>query len=414
MNALDYTDDNRPDKEPDRVAYYRAILSRGGGPGGSALETREGAPPQADLSASAIAERLNYTRKSWRQVIKKHLGDKPGLHTIVEKLVAEADRPLQLVNDGEVAQINLSDNLVRLESIVRLDGSRPSFMVRNGAVDFTTSPPGIWRDQLHGEQDTLVQTLQCVGRINRPANLRHGFEGTGFLVGPNLLMTNRHVLDSIADLKPTGNWLFKPDVHVDFGHEWQTNRPPRRRAFRRVVFAAQPLDTSVNHADTDLALLELEPVAEVSPRLPLDCTTDWAKPGTYIHTIGYPANPGEPEAGSGVTLTLLEELFTSTYGCKRFAPGMLLGPHERPATVGFTERNLAHDASTLGGNSGSVLIPGGRLTLTAGLHYAGRAKQPRANWGHVLMHMLGVNDAASGETLEAVLVKHGAQFYKAL
>ena len=386
------------------AAYYRNLLTMGGTAGGG-LESREGVGANPDLSRQGIRERLDYARATWQEVVKKHLGDSPKLHGIAQKLVDQAAEPLHMVaNDDDAALTRGLDNLARLESIVRLDGSRPSFMIRDGEVDLTTSPAGLWADQLTADLPNLTQMLRCVGRID-DTKASQKFDGTGFLLAPNLLITNRHVLDHIADRQRNGTWKIRKGVTVNFGHEFRATTPPRIRTPKLVLFCGPDLSPVVNHADTDVALIELDPVPAMAgavPFLGIDLTPDWAVEDTFIYTIGYPANPGMPAAGSGVTFNLLEELFKSTYGIKRLAPGQLM-----PPDAGFTNRTLSHDATTLGGNSGSAIVQAGRLTLAGGLHYAGKSDVPRMNWGHVLMNILNATDGYSSKTFGEHLTDHG-------
>ncbi|MBO0935995.1 trypsin-like peptidase domain-containing protein [Fibrella sp. HMF5335] len=401
MNNESTITETEPPSSP--ATYYRNLLSRGG-PAGSGLESREGVGAGPDLSEHGIRERLDYARLSWQDVVKNNLGDSPKLHRIARKLVKQAAEPLRMVANDDNATLSRGlDNLARLESIVRLDGSRPSFMIRDGAVDLTTSPAGNWADQINADLPNLGQMLRCVGRIDDPKASQQ-FDGTGFLLAPNLLLTNRHVLDVFGEKQRNGVWKLRKGITVNFGHEFQTNTPPRVRKLKSVLFCGPDLSPEVNHADTDMALIELEPVpaGEALPLfLGLDLTPDWAVEGTFIYTVGYPANPGMPAPGSGVTFTLLEELFKSTYGIKRLAPGQLM-----PLDAGFTPRTLAHDATTLGGNSGSLIAQAGRLTLAGGLHYAGKSNVPRMNWGHVLEHILDATDGHSSKTVGEHLAEH--------
>ncbi|NID11267.1 trypsin-like serine peptidase [Fibrivirga algicola] len=395
---------NTHDTPPAAAAYYRNILTRGG-PAGSLLESREGAEPKPDLTNSGITERLDYARYGWSDVIKRHFGDKPSLHRLTQKLVKQADIALRIVRDDDDALLaNNPDELANLESIVRLDGSRPSFMIRDGQVDLTTSPAGSWSDQLIAAEPNLRQALRCVARINYP-KASGKFVGTGFLVSDNLLFTNRHVLDAVADKGPTGSWIFRKGVTINFGHEYQTSTMAQVRLPKSVLFSGTTLGVDINHADTDAALIELEPRTagtEFEEALGIEQTPDWAELGTFIYTIGYPANPGMPAVGSGVTLTLLEQLFKSTYGLKRLAPGELIA-----LDSGLTNRTLAHDATTLGGNSGSAIVHAGRPTMVCGLHYAGRSRVPRTNWGHTLMHILDSVDGDVPVTLRDRLRAQG-------
>jgi hypothetical protein len=251
----------------------------------------------------------------------------------------------------------------------------------------------------------LRDAISCVGRIDISSAV-HGFEGTGFLIQDNLIATNRHVLQAVARRESDGNWTLKQDLTIDFGHEFRARESVGRRALRRVIFAGSKpiLEVGpVDHKKLDLALIELEPGApEDLPRAPLslDVAGDWAAPDVAVYTLGYPANPG---VGT-YPRTLLEQLFQMTFGCKRLAPGKIM--RSRLMVHTWT---LAHDATTLGGNSGSVILVVGREHAAAGLHYGGRRGEPRENWGIVLGRVLDETDGRSDVTLRQCLSENGVQ-----
>jgi hypothetical protein len=118
----------------------------------------------------------------------------------------------------------------------------------------------------------------------------------------------------------------------------------------------------------------------------MDAAPSWSAEQTRIYTIGYPA---QPDLVFGYSPTLLEQLFTSTFGFKRLAPGEI----GRPVAANTAPWTLAHDATTLGENSGSMVVAIGREMNAAGLRYGGRLAEPRENWGHVLGRVLDVVDA---------------------
>ena len=114
-----------------------------------------------------------------------------------------------------------------------------------------------------------------------------------------------------------------------------------------------------------------------------------------MFTVGYPASPGGAERAD-----LLERLFQSTFGCKRIAPGLIMESARIP--TGLDRISTAHDATTLGGNSGSVVLVIGREHSAAGLHYGGSRREPRENFVHPLGLLLNVKNAA-GDSFEEVL-----------
>ena len=387
-----------PVTPPPVTRRYKTLLaSREHAPGG--LESTESTAGGAvDLSDPAINERVDATRASLYEIVKNHLGAKPELYEIADKIVSDGGEALRVLrgeDDEDLAE--RGDVLGSLEAIVRTDGSRPSFMIRNGDVDFTTSPPGTWENDINLSMDMLRDAFDCVGRIDVPGSPQ-GFQGTGFLVHDNLIITNRHVLQVTADWQADGSWKVKPGAAIDFGHEFNARESLNRRALKRVVFAGpDPIRNFIDHKKLDLALFELEPVAapEARPRIVLgiDGTANWAQPQRQLYIVGYPGSPAPGQA----PLNLLELLFQSTFGHKRIAPGELM-----TAQAGVHTWTIAHDATTLGGNSGSVVLLVDHEQVAAGLHYGGRWSDPRENWGHILGLTLDQPDK-SGKKLREYL-----------
>lgn len=368
-------------------AHYKKML-QGREQKSDALEGLESlGDAEPDLSDSAIKDRLSSTKAELYQIIKHHLGDQPALYEIANKIVengGEALRVLRGEDDDELAASG--DVMDGLEAIVRTDGSRPSFMVRNGEVDLTTSPVGAWADSITVSMDLLGDAMECVGRIDVPGSSQ-GFQGTGFLIHENLIVTNRHVLQATARQQSDRSWKIKNKSAIDFGHEFDARKSVNRRRLKRVVYTGpDPIVAPIDHKKLDLALIELEPAdASNRPKIVLgfNGATDWAEPEQTVYIVGYPGDPGVDTA----PLTLLEQLFESTFGHKRLAPGLLMTAQSNPHTW-----TLAHDSTTLGGNSGSPLLIVGDEQVAAGLHYGGRWVDPRENWGHVLGSVLDQPD----------------------
>jgi hypothetical protein len=398
--------DDPEDLPPDLVGYYSHLLGGVGATGAGGVESPgvfESTDGQPDLSEGGIRDRVEAARSELGRIVREHLGDKPELYEIVDRIVGQGVEALRILGSGDEGRLR-EDGTLRagLEAIVRTDGSRPSFMVRNGEVDRTTSPVGDWSGLLDDSADGLRDALSCVGRIDVPEEVQ-GFAGTGFLVQENLILTNRHVLQVAASRGDDGTWAFKPGTAIDFGHEFRARGSVGRRELRRVVFSgSRPIDLTgpVDHTKLDLALIELEPAAagERPSFLSLDVAPDWARPDAVVFAFGY---PGQPVFGA-YPFTLLESLFQSTFGCKRLAPGLVIEP--RMAVRPWT---LAHDGTTLGGSSGSLVVVAGRERVAAGLHYGGRSTEPRENWGHILGGVLAETDGAAATTLREHLKDHG-------
>ena len=384
-----------------REHYGRFLSSNGAA---ASLESTESAgTPRDMLTPGAIQDRAETAASAMHRIVTDYLGDTSALHRLADKLAAEGHRGLRALADGDEQRLAERPRMVSsLEAIVRLDGSRPSFMIREGRIDFDSSPIGTWQPSLSGSAAEINKAIACVGRIDDPSESA-GFQGTGFLIHENLILTNRHVLQVIADKVPGTGWKMRAGITIDFGHEFRGHESVNRRKLKSVVFTgAKSIGGAIDHSRLDLALIELEPTTQDQlPKhiLAVDVSPDWAAVDQVIYTIGYPAAP----AIGDYKPSLLEQLFQSTYGYKRLAPGLVM-PSKRAASAAWT---TGHDATTIGGNSGSVVLVQGRETLAAGLHYGGRRAEPRENWAHVLGRVMDATQGADTQALKAVLKGRG-------
>lgn len=386
-----------------RTHRFRKLLPLPAAPGGG-IGARLEANARDESSGMPDIERVTNTAGQLREIVKHYFDDDPMLRELVSQLVADGEEGLALLRAGKDEELARREKaLAGLEAIVLTDGSRPSFLVRNGTVDLESSPAGNWRAAIGGSADLLEQALPAVGRVNR-ADAPQGFEGTAFLVAPSLVMTNRHVLQGIADPMGDGQWAFRAGVNLDFGHEFLGTASVKPRQFRSVRFAsARYVDPNrpPDHGALDLVLIELEAAASEQVPLAIEASTDWAAPGLVTYLVGYPGNPN-----LAYPFSLLEKLFQQSFGYKRLAPGEVMLP-----TVPVADWTVSHDATTLGGNSGSAVLVAGRETVAAALHYGGQPGVNATNWGHVLGRTLDIA-GAQGRTVREVLLEHGAKLVK--
>jgi hypothetical protein len=205
-------------------------------------------------------------------------------------------------------------------------------------------------------------------------------------------MTNRHVLELLAFPTPSSRnpagWVLFGDPVVNFG----ASGTDVERSFRilEVVFSGpDPIEGRIDLANLDLALLRVEQTNAHGADLPAPLTLSdqaVAVDSAKLFVVGYPAMPTvlpSDEEGK-VRLDVvqrLREIYDMQYGIRYLSPGLVKtsasGLADSPNHWVFT-----HDATSLGGNSGScVLSFDGELNV-AGLHFAG--DWLRANYAHAI------------------------------
>lgn len=345
----------------------------------------------AKLSENDVQDTMDRSQEGLYKLIENYLGNDPALKEIADKLLKEGGDALKAVKNGDDAYLS-ADPLrsQQLEVIVRTDGSRPCFLIKDDIVDTNSSTVSAWNDRFPADDVALKAAIQCVGRVN--LGLKH--IGTGFLVSRNLMVTNLHVLQSIGRLDAQGNWRLAPNVNIDFGFEFGGRTAVNTRLLKKVIFyGPQPItQRDLDHKKLDLALIQLEEVP--ADKLPAGIV-QWntspllLAPDTEIFTIGYPGDPGRNGAVV-YTETLLDQLFKRTFGYKHLSPGLVMWPDA--AEEAWT---IDHDATTLGGCSGSPVFVFDNKTAVAALHYGGELATPRQNWSHNLAnvweYIAGVN-----------------------
>lgn len=269
-----------------------------------------------------------------------------------------------------------------LEAIVLADGSRPALLVQDDHVDPADKALGEWQADILGGLPSVQRIAQSVGRVSLPgADTRKIPIGTVFAVGPALVATNRHVLQAIAT-GDAGGWRFRPGCLIDFCAEHdRSDKPERQFAPDEVRFVGP--DAIAEVADLsllDLAVISLKPNGLKPPpeALPLAEDPNQLSLQMPIGAFGFPAAPVQGTIADRV----LFKLFRGVFGVKRLAPGRVTGGLGDIAGDAMPPRDFSHDASTLGGNSGSCIVAMDGTWDVVGLHFGGR--QQIANYGHAM------------------------------
>ena len=346
----------------------------------SGLESAEAAG-----STEAPGERIRRAREEMKRIVRDRFGGDGALLAAVDSVVVTSIQAVQVLEDAE--RTPGAREFSSLEAIVAFDGTRPSFLVRDGHVDLESSfSTSQWKTTLAPRQSQLAAFAACVGRVE----LGESGIGTAFLVAPTLALTNRHVAQAIAQFGHSGISV-KADVHLDFGREHQGRPSFDRRVVRKVLFAGtSKIAPPIDHGKLDLALLEVDASSNSALRdrhLKLAPGMAQVEEGWLAVAVGYPGNWRQwvPQQFVNEHEEVIAKLLEGDKGSKRLAPGEsggMLG--DGGAAVG--PRSARHDATTINGNSGSPLaILDGAAPLEAvGLHYGGQWNGERTNWAHVL------------------------------
>ncbi|MEY9136496.1 V8-like Glu-specific endopeptidase [Bradyrhizobium diazoefficiens] len=242
-----------------------------------------------------------------------------------------------------------------LEAIIIPD-KRPAIDIING--DYTISH----KDWLHFNRDTEVprksnirKVIPSVGRIELPHHPTLPYGGTGFVVGHGLLMTNRHVAEIFSSGLGIRNVVFRPghEAGVDFLRE-RASTASTILAIRRVAMI---------HPFWDMALLHVDGLPPDHVPLTLSLKHPEEMIGQDVAVIGYPAFDPRNDA------KVQDTVFGGVYYVKRLQPGKMRDQRYIDS-FGRSVFAATHDASTLGGNSGSAVVDPASGCII-GLHFAG-------------------------------------------
>ncbi len=299
-----------------------------------------------------------------------------------ENRLLKGEEAVKFVNDKLRERIALTGNVesaleqLPTEAIVVVNGQlRPALIVCDSVINEPV--PTRWRDKLNLIQPRLARTLRSVGLISCSNIPGSGPIGTGFVVAPGIIMTNRHVAQAFT--QDDGKFQTHPQngqparVTIDFANDFCGNVP---RIFRvSEVLHIEPAP------GPDVALLRFDGQGIAEPdvltlrRQPI---TD-ALLGREVYVAGYPFEDSRNPVAAQ------REIFGTVFGVKRLAPGELMDGSGTAPTG--QEAFLFHDSSTLGGNSGSPVmdLASGEVI---GIHFAGEFE--RKNWAWPIWRVLQI------------------------
>jgi endonuclease G, mitochondrial len=275
-----------------------------------------------------------------------------GIEEIEWSTEAEVERAVAAVGRLERNESVADEHIDALEAII-LPKERPVVDIVNGTYATPASP--FQHLGQSAARVTIETAIPSVGRIELPNHPSLPYGGTGFVVGENLLMTNRHVAELFAVGIGRDELSFRSGqtAAIDFLRErdWQDSLT---FGIARVVMI---------HPYWDAALLLSDGLGAVPP-LKLSVAPPGDLRESEIAVIGYPAL--DPRNN----VELQNRIFGGIFNIKRLQPGKLREQSDI-TSFGHGVSAVMHDSSTLGGNSGSAVIDISNGTVVA-LHFAGR------------------------------------------
>ena len=352
-----------------------ATEPRGGRRGG--FESTEAPPPPASERIERLRARIERQRDGPEP-------DQPDPE-LAKEVVKGAASALAKAEDPN-ARFTFRER-TGLEAVILTDGTRPSLTVTGGFVDLANPEIGDW-DQPFGQFGAAMKgVVAAVGRVNIPTSV--GFAGTCFAVGADLVVTNRHVLEEIARQDGNGSWtLIHPDATtIDFVAEANAESSTATKVLSVAFAGPDPINRQINFAHLDLAVLRVDPGGGLPAAVKLESDPDAVEESRELYLVGFPARPnthhgeGAPRAGYESS-EVMASVFKWKFGVKKLAPGRV---DKAPGELAGDAKQwvFTHDASTLGGNSGSAVvdlsIDGSRII---GLHFGGVAR--KENWSHAV------------------------------
>ncbi len=261
-----------------------------------------------------------------------------------------------LYNKKEISH----DDQLLIEAII-LPETRPVIDILDD--DYTPPKKGLWSKLLKNRNTRkyLKNAIPSVGRIELPNEFRIPYGGTGFVVGKNLLMTNRHVAELFASGLGIRGLRFIPGqvAGIDFKEELNsTNDDSIYLDVREIVMI---------HPYWDMAILKTTFLPDGVMPLNISTTHPDDLLNKEIAVIGYPAFDSRNDG------KVQNDLFRGVYDIKRLQPGTITGRRIIPSFENWVN-SMKHNASTLGGNSGSAII-NLKTGNVVGLHFAGKYKE---------------------------------------
>jgi V8-like Glu-specific endopeptidase len=289
---------------------------------------------------------------------------RPGARAQYDRMAAEvaAARGARALAEGAAPEGFAVPEMV-LETIVRKE--RPVLFVQDDWLNKTDATldgeeAKALVDELDRQHRKFQPLMPLIGRMDVANFPGIDFLGTAWFVAPDIVVTNRHVASLIAR-RDGRRFVFKRGVagnpltsSVCTAHEFDDLAPDKARVFAvREVLYIEPESSPI-----DIAFLRVQRRTDGSRQDFIPVAREDVGADNPVFVVGYPARAPKSVIPDQERM---KELFRDRYDVKRAAPGFTM-----PGENGSTR----HDCTTLGGNSGSVVLDL-KTGLAVGLHFAG-------------------------------------------
>jgi hypothetical protein len=239
-----------------------------------------------------------------------------------------------------------------VEGIVIGNGLRPAIDIEKDTFDPLS---GIW-DDVNASRSKMTPLIRSVGRLNVAGHPKISFAGTAFVCGRDLLLTNRHVAEEFM-LATTGS------SDLRFKHGMSADVDTKEEVDSADSCLLKCTGEGAVSTEWDVALLRVGGLPAGIEPVPLSSAAPTSFSDRTAVTIGY---PGFDEAENLIEQMLI---FRGVFNKKRLLPGKFTDIFA-VQSYGHSVNALAHDCTTLGGSSGSIVID--VATLKAfGVHFGG-------------------------------------------
>lgn len=285
-----------------------------------------------------------------------------------------------------------SPNMPHVEAVI-LPFMRPVLFIRNGKIDLPDSNE--LKERIMKYKPLIEQPLNSVGRIELKNHQLQNI-GTGWLIAENIIATNRHVAELFCLKGGSGgfggsfrrNFMGQPLVAtIDFKEEYHTS-PAAVNEFELEIEKVVYLPDASRDLP-DIALLKIKK-SPMQPA-PIPFLKEKLHNEQHIGVVGYPLQ----DPRGVVDREMEKRIFGDVFGVKRYSPGKILD-------VPGEQWYFLHDASTLGGNSGS-LVQDMETGCAIGIHFAGSLLE--ANFAVKGAHILDISTKVGLSSLHSFTKK---------